>query len=52
MPVHHTDTYIYIYICIIIERSELTPCIYLLCLLVCVNGLEEEEHGFDYNIVI
>ena len=50
MPFHCTDI---IYINIIYTRSERAKrahSLYVLYLLVCVNGLEEEEHGFDHNM--
>ena len=52
MPFHCTDI---IYINVIYTRSERAKrahSLYVLCLLVCVNGLEEEEHGFDHNIYL
>ena len=42
------------YIYILYTRNELALLaysMYVLCLLVCVNVLEEEEGGFDYIVI-
>ena len=33
------------------ELALLAHSLYILCILVCVNGLEEEEGGFDYIVI-